>query len=261
MALFDEAFFDEAYFDEPDVPIHRTYMRDITTYFENPFDAVEISIPELLDYSGDHLQRMLNNNPAGAFTQRITATQAALNIVSSSTSSDIGKLGVRKIKKGAKDAFRKSLPGKIEKIAAVVTAKFGSGALPEYLPKGRSAFTKCKDDLVKENLEVLRDALLEHQSDLGEAVVTDAQTLVNDWDAVFGDSESAGGAKTETASDLKTARQNLQLELFRNLLTLALAFPRQPEKATLYMQQSLLENRQRGNGNSQPPTPPPAPPA
>ena len=34
---------------------------------------------------------------------------------------------------------------------------------------------------------------------------------------------------------------NLQLELFKNLLTLGLNFARQPEKLSLYMRQDLLE--------------------
>ena len=44
----------------------------------------------------------------------------------------------------------------------------------------------------------------------------------------------------------------MQLELFKNLLTLALNFARQSEQLDLYMQQNLLEDHPQ----QQPPTPP-----
>jgi hypothetical protein len=79
--------------------------------------------------------------------------------------------------------------------------------------------------------------------------------LLSTWLAIWGASETAGGAKTATQEQKKTARENLQLELFRNLLHIALNFPRQPEKLPLYMQQSLLED----HPHQAPPAPPPGP--
>ena len=52
----------------------------------------------------------------------------------------------------------------------------------------------------------------------------------------------------------RTARENLQLELFLNLLAVATAFPRHPEKLDLYMRQDLLEDHP-----SEEPAPPPTP--
>ncbi len=67
---------------------------------------------------------------------------------------------------------------------------------------------------------------------------------------MYGASESSTAAKTTTQEGKAAARLNLQLELFKNLLTLALNFPRQPAKLALHLQQSLLED----------PAAPPAPP-
>ncbi len=69
---------------------------------------------------------------------------------------------------------------------------------------------------------------------------------------MYAASETSSGAKTTTEEGKRNARLGLQLELFKNLLTLALNFPRQPEKLDLYMQQSLLEDHPH-----QPPAPPP----
>jgi len=53
------------------------------------------------------------------------------------------------------------------------------------------------------------------------------------------------------------ARAALQLELFKNLLTLALNFPAQPNQLDAYMQQSLLEDHPAAAPTPAPvPTPP-----
>jgi hypothetical protein len=50
----------------------------------------------------------------------------------------------------------------------------------------------------------------------------------------------------------------LQLELFKNLLTIALNFPRQPDQLDIYMQPSLLADHPQQTIPK--PTPPPLPP-
>lgn len=50
------------------------------------------------------------------------------------------------------------------------------------------------------------------------------------WNAVYAPSETSSGAKTTTQAAKNAARSALQLELFKNLLTIALNFPRQPDQ-------------------------------
>ncbi len=93
-----------------------------------------------------------------------------------------------------------------------------------------------------------------HVADLGAALVTTVTGLLSEWQAVYANSESSGGAATTSQEGKKLARENLQLMLFLNLLKLAEMFARQPEKLNLYMQQSLLEE------TTAPEEEPPAPP-
>ena len=82
-------------------------------------------------------------------------------------------------------------------------------------------------------------------ADLPPAIVTLAETIQNVWAAIHAASESSTGAKTATEESWRQARENLQIELFHNLLQVAGMFPGQPEKLHLYMQQHLLEKLQR----------------
>lgn len=211
---------------------------------------------ELVAFTTDNLQRMVANNLGSLFNARITATTTKLTAVESCLSDDQVKLGLRKGKKLVKDTFRKSLPGNVEKIWAVVVAQYGSSG-PEVLecfPMGRKVFSDCTDDHVENHLQTLLTAVTAHQGDLGAAVVGNAGGLLSSWIAVYNASETSTAAKTTTQEGKKVARENLQLELFFNLLEIAKAFPRQPEKLALYMTQSLLEDPAAPE-----PEPPPTP--
>jgi hypothetical protein len=63
--------------------------------------------------------------------------------------------------------------------------------------------------------------------------------------------------ETSLSSGKRLARENLQLMLYLNLCKLMEMFPRQPEKLTLYMQQSLLEvPTSEDEEEPEPPVPP-----
>lgn len=264
MARYDaDVYFDSgAHFDEPETStrIVPTHMIDLHKFLINPFDDSGISIDELLAFTTDHFQRLTANNPGGVFSARITATSSALSAVSTAFTDDQTKLGVRKARKAAKDNYRKALPENVSKIYGVVTGKFGSKGpeVAECFPQGRKVLATASDDKVGNYLQTLITGVTAHQAQLGATVVTDATALLAAWNAVYTVSESATGAKTTTEAAKRTARAALQLELFKNLLTIALNFPRQPEQLDLYMQPALLEDHPVA---PEPPAPTPTPPA
>ena len=228
-------------------------MTDLHKFLVNPFDDGKVGVDALLAFATDHQQRLVANNPGGQFSARITSTAAAIAVVNSAFSDDQTKLAQRKGRKLAKDNFRKALPASIAKLHAAVVAKFGPKGVEMTIcfPYGRGVFNTAPDDQLANQLQTLIAGVTGYQVALGAAVVTDATALLAGWNAVYVGSESATGAVTTTQAAKKTAREALQLELFKNLLTLALAFPRQPAVVDTYMRQGLLEG----------PSTPPAKPA
>ena len=247
-----------ARYDQPDTPtiIKKTHMIDLHKFFINPFDDGNISMDELLSFSTDHIQRLAANNPGGNYTARITATTAAVGVVNDTFTDDQTKLGVRMARKQAKNAFRQSVPKNVGRLAVAVEAQFGerSPEFTECFPHGRSLFSSCGDDQLGNHLQALLTALTVFETQLGAPVITDATALLTGWNAVYVPSESSTGEKTTTQLAKNNARAALQLELFKNLLTLALDFPRQPEMLSVYLQPSLLADHPPA-----PPAPPPPP--
>lgn len=258
MARWGFAFFDSGVrFDSPDA--HPTSMRTLSTFLENPFDDPNISMPELVAFSTDCLQRLTANNAGGELTSHITAITSSLGVVEDCVTQDQGKLGIRKAAKMAKDNFRTDIiPAEVKRIEAGFIAAFGADSpiLLEALPQGRNIFNTCRDDQVEVHLLTLHAAATTHAASLAPATVTQATNLKNNWATIYAASEASTGGKTTTQEGKKLARENLQLMLFLCLLKLAGMFPRQPEKLSLYMQQHLLENP----SSPEEPPPPPAPP-
>jgi hypothetical protein len=235
-------------------------MRDLHSYFTNPFDDPHISMDELVAFATDHLARLRANNPGTVFAARLTATTTALNGVAGAFTDDKTKLALRKSKKLAKSAFRQALPPAIGKIYGAVMAKFGDGGaeMTECFPSGRTVFSNCTDGDLAQELQTLVNGVTDYQAQLGAQAVTDATALLTGWNAVYQTSETSTGNKSTSQAAKNAARAALQLELFTNLLTLALNFPGQPEQLDVYMQPGLLSPH---TPSSSTPAPVPAPTA
>lgn len=227
-------------------------MRNLSTYFNTPFDDRDISLNELAAYTTDHLERMSANDPGGDLAARIAATSTAMAALDSSFTDDQTKLGLRKARKLAKDNFRKDLPREAGKIVAAAIAFYGDGApeVLELVPQGRTVFSSARDDELENHLDTLVNGVTAHQADLGAPLLTQATDLRDAWLAIYAASEASTGAKTATEEEKRTARRTLQWELYLNVFKLAEMFPRQPEKASLYMQMHLLGYQSGGGSGS-----------
>jgi hypothetical protein len=237
-------------------------MRDLHVYLTNPFNDVHISMDLLVTFSTDHLARLIANDPAAVFAARITATTTALAGVGGAFTDDKTKLALRKAKKQTKADFRAALPAAVGKIYGAVTAQFGESGpqMTECFPSGRTVFTQCMDGALAEELQTLLNGVTNYAAQLGAPVVTATTALLAGWNAIYQVSETSGGSKAATQNAKKAARAALQLELYKNLLTLALNFPDQPDELDIYMQQSLLSpHTQSSSTPPAPPAPAPAP--
>lgn len=217
-------------------------------FFINPFDDDSFGIDKLAAYTTDHLGRMIANNPGAQLNTRINATTVAFTALEGCANDDLTKLGLRKARVMVKDQFRASLPEQVGYIAAAIEAHFkaaAEGHLLECFPQGLTVFSQCRDDAVNNHLMTLINGLSPLTTPLGSMPATalsDASGLHSTWLAIYAASETSSANKTATESEKRTARKALAKELFLNLTFLAGLFPGQPDKAALYMRQSLLEN-------------------
>jgi len=216
-------------------------MKDLHNWFVNPFDDDKISMREIVTFTTDHVQRMASN-PLPQLNGRVLATNNALTLVTTAFDDDDVKLALRKAQKLAKNNYRKALLPQIGKVALAVQFLFGETS-PEFVtcfPHGRTIFNTAPDDQLGSYLQTTLTGVGSLTPPLDPQVQMDTQSIKDGWLAVYVPSETSTGAKTTTVEAKHTARLALQLELFKNLVLLAQAFPRQPDRLDLYMQPSLL---------------------
>jgi hypothetical protein len=235
------------------------HMIDLRKIFTNWFKDPAISFSELLKFAARHLQRMVANNPGALLNARITATQTALSAVEAGVTDVATKAAIQKGKTETKDAFRKALPENIRKIHAAVVAAYGdpSADLTECFPEGRVVFTRCRDEELNNKLGQLVACLTPRQAQIGAAAVNNAGGLLSTWIAIYAAQDVAMAQRGEMAESRDTAKANLQLQLYLNVLALAAAFPDQPDKCDLYCPQQYLHNAEATDED--PPAPPPGP--
>lgn len=233
-------------------------MTDLTRFLENPFDDPDISLARLFSFSSDHLARMIANPVGTELATRITATTSGLTLVENSATDDQTKKAIRKARKQVKDAFRKAVTAGVAKVHGAVVAQYGTNSpeVAECFPQGRSVFSSAPDDRLAQHVETMRNGVAAHVADLGAPLLATIDALMAEWATIHAQSETSTGNATTSQQAKKFARENLQLMLFLNLLTLAEIFPRQPEQLALYMQQSLLEAPETEDEEEEPPAPP-----
>ncbi len=217
-------------------------MRTLYNFGIIPFDDPGISVNEIIGFTTDHLQRAEANNEDGRLDLRIANTTTALNNLLETIADDDLQLGHRKSVKLAKAQFREEMMDEVRRIAGRVTGEYGKPS-PEFtdiFPKGLTIFTRTPDDRLYSHLETMVTGVSLREAALGATTVQMATDLRDSWATTYAASEIASGEKTHTEAEKRAAREDLQLELFLNLQTIIMLYPRQPEVIGLFMQQYLL---------------------
>ena len=111
----------------------------------------------------------------------------------------------------------------------------------EFYPHGTHEYTRMTKTNASDLIANLKSACQKHAGSLPPAVVSQMESIATEYEiarkAQLDKSASLEG-KQDESGDARTA---LELQLTKNLLTLALDFIGQPDKCHTYFQTSLLE--------------------
>ncbi len=231
--------------------------------FHNPFLEAAVSHAELLACTTETRERLVANNPGGAFDDLIAGITGAVAELRAASVSNMVKLGNRKGAKLTKRKFRREMPGKLARIAGAVMAQYGSrsGEMRQVFPNGRRQFLRTVDDLLGSRLSSLvtvLTALAGAMGDLGTMALGLAQELQTSWTALHGASEQSTGQKAAAEQAQREARVKVGAQMHLALLTVTAHFVRAAAAAgkvvtkkeaaahtALYFRQDLLKDRTR----------------
>jgi hypothetical protein len=225
-------------------------MINIQRLFQNHFASVEISAEELRQFCEDHLGKLkalpaLPVDLIALLAPTQTAFDAFDEKISARTTLQATQSGGTITKDEALQLFRTT----VRQREGRVKDKFdkGSGPYAEFFPQGIMEYSRARLGQVPGLLERLITAAGKYQARLGPELLAEFTALKSTF-------TNARDGQVDTKGDLAQARANvaatrsvLELQLGKNLLTIALHHLGHPERAVDYFNQSLLEDPTRSN--------------
>jgi len=221
-------------------------MLRISRYFENPFDDREISDDEIRDFTVDHLSRVTAAGDAD-FDEILAATDTALQNFSGKVSSESTALAIRKARTAATNALAEKIKSLWSQREGKIRDLFGKGTEKyiEFYPGGISEYSGAGVGQIETLLVRYAKAATDNLATVGQPFVTEWSGLQTQWQAVRGTQVSQKGAPSTAGDANTTARTALEKQLMVNIFTIAAKYVGEPEKASVFFNQSLLENGAR----------------
>lgn len=219
-------------------------MIRISRFFENLFDDKEISVGELTNFSSDHIERLRANNPASEFDQLLedtetkhNALETAVNALGTDTAQREGR--TKDMNEVVAD-FKKS----VSRVEGLISYTFGrqSGTYQEFYPQGITEYTNMTIEQAEELIKRFSTAVDNHGPELPSGVVAEFQQHLADYQAARTEQLKEKGEVGGSRDEVRKAQLALQLQLTVNVLTIALKFSNDTEKADVYFDQSLLND-------------------
>ncbi len=223
-------------------------MKKIEDLFTDFFNERKITNERLGSYGLDHVARITaNNNPASTFAAIIANTNNALSAFGTAVEAVGGSIGNRKGSTSTKNLARMAFNAFIRQKEGTIKGQFGETSEPyiQFFPDGLSVYNKATDLKYKQLIDNIIARATQYQAQLGVAFLNDATTLGNAYKNAEDSQTTEKGDVSNAEDTLAAARIELTTQLTINALTIALQFPLQPEKVTVYFDTSLLFAQKR----------------
>lgn len=201
---------------------------DTTMLFGNLFDDVKIISSRLLNFSNDHLNKLVAANGGGAYTSLINL----LTPLIAALTAELGDIDTSlNLQKGATltvdqllTSFRTTMSQQ-EGVIANALGGFGTPGYLEFYPHGVSEYTKVNKTTMPTLADRVSTAAAAHTAELTAPLVTTLQTFLSDWNKLRPSQQQQKGDVKNNRTERSIARQQLENGLLTSLHTIAALYP------------------------------------
>ena len=220
-------------------------MKDLQSFFENPFSDVRISLNRKKKFGEDHIQRISVQNTTGQFDQMLEDTVAVQSALFGSMTSVDSNTAIREARTQTVDAVMDAFKARNTRLNSyfIATEVKGKPVYKEFFPQGVQAFTR---DINKENIEQRMEEMVTAIN--ANTAVAGGAPVLTEYQQLLANYKTARSSQLNKAAevdsggdkdlDKKEAAWNDQV--FNNLLTVANLYRDQPDSLSLFMDQSIL---------------------
>ena len=222
-------------------------MINLEMLFNDLFNEGKITNERLGTFTLDHIGRVTANNPGSVFNTIITNTHNAFDAFGDAYQLKGANIGDQKGKTITKNQAREAFTNYIRQQEGTIRGKFGVESEPyqQFFPQGLNAFNKATDTGYMGLVNNIIARANQYIADLGTPFRDEVVALGQ----AYKDAESAQtnekGDVSNARGGLRTERTDLTKQLTINVLTIALQFPLETEKANIYFNTSLLFAQKR----------------
>jgi hypothetical protein len=221
-------------------------MKNLSVHFGNLFQTGgPISETRIKSFAIDHLVKIAHFNTGGQYDAMLNDTQLAYTAFFGEITDEDAMKALQKSRTRSVDLFIKSFKGQISDVRDVIASVLKAKS-PEYLeffPRGVSEYTNA----TKSNIDVLLDRfkvkIISFSTSFSAVFVAQVKAFSDQYDM-------ARGAQLATKEDVSAyigttaeKREKLEKQMSKNVMTLAIEFYDEPEKALAFFNQGLLRKR------------------
>jgi hypothetical protein len=222
-------------------------MIDFAVLFKNHLDTNKVSDDNMNRFGQDSLARLVANNPGGIYSALISATTTAYNNYATALATEAHSASVKEGSTITVDQLKKQFIDLVAMKEGIIRGTFGkdSAQYEVFFPQGMDEYHQS----TKGNIQMLMSRFLaactDYRAQLPEGFSTQFETLV----ASYGNARTTqlGHIGTTDGHKLTTAnmRNILELQLMKNLLTIAMNNIGNPAVLEVYFDQSIIRRPTR----------------
>ncbi len=224
---------------------HNT-MINIRSIFKNHFSTARISDDNFRKFANDHVARITANNKNGQYTQMLQlTTQLAVDydtLIKQEDSTFATQQGNTIKTDQITEQFKKTVSQK----EGTVRGEFGvdSPEYQEFFPNGLTEYSTATRANIETLLQRLIDKSQKYANILGNNLYNIFVTLQTQYQTARNEQLIVIGNVDMLKSQVTTAREALEKQIMINILTLAIEFLDNPDRADDFFDQSIIRPKQ-----------------
>lgn len=218
-------------------------MQALRTLFSNPFDLPAIRDSRLAEFTRDHIERLRSANQAGNYTALLNQTESAytacFGILTAKDQATAEREGLTLTTQETLASFKSAVPD----LEAAVRLAFGKGSATyeSFFPHGLTEYHRATLTSAPTLMARLIQEILTHESKLGPAVTTRFTGLRDSFLTARAAQQEKKGRVSALKAESKETRHALELQLWKNALTLASEHLNQPEALGIFFDPTRLK--------------------
>lgn len=227
-------------------------MKNLRTWFANPFADRNISYEKLKVFAADVIARLTNNNGTGLFTAVLAQLVVAYqNYFGDITDVDLAA-AVQKSFTASKDNLFKTFKDSVSQQEGLVRSKFGKGTptYMEFFPLGLTEYSNATMANVETLMTRMANRGQAYVADLGSDFANLFQNILTNYQAARTAQLGRKSVTSDERTERHATRAELEIELFRAMFTVGLNYPGNVDRCMDFFNQSIIRTTTNNGGGA-----------